>query len=448
MKRYAILLLSLAVLGAAGMVCAHRVVGASAEAVEMYETVLAGDRAAAEGVEVDFPTESTIHLFWDTSLRVGAENVTETDFRFSPDGEIEQWGPEPELSLGVPGQMFGRRIDPAEQMYPIVADVVPRAPADGASSEKVRLRDYFEYMPLHLGWSCSYYTNEYGEERTYADSKQMDSEVERQIRRLFAIPVPEDYYVSVNVEKDADGDLLGWEVDFQERSLTLDYVSASAPKGEWILTQLRGWPGRYSCEGCDKLWYVPAGDAAAEPVCALELEEDELARDLEIDALGRPLLLVTRDGERYIRVVDGLSGGCVQTLTLPELGEGDGISRIYTGDSFVLVKSVKGVFGLYELTESGEYVPRMSGELCAPRVNLKYSDERMVMQWDGRRLVMAAVVFNLKNPGMRQAQGFMLWVYDAEGRDFSALYRNSLSMAEPWGDFGIMSYEARELGLR
>lgn len=114
----------------------------------------------------------------------------------------------------------------------------------------------------------------------------------------------------------------------------------------------------------------------------------------------------------------------------------------------MLVKSVKGVFAMYELTESGEYVRRLSGELCAPGVNLTYGDDRMVMQWDGQRLVMAAVVFNLQNPRMRQAQGFMLWVYDARGRDYCALYRSSLSMAEPWADMGIMSYEARELSLR
>lgn len=451
MKRAVALLLTLTLLGAAGLVYAHRVVSASAEAVEVRETVLYGDRAAAEGVEVFFPTESHVHLFWETGLRVGAENVTETAFRFSPEGEWEHWhwSPDPPLALGVSDNVGGDILKPEHELYALVSDVASRAPSGTASSESVRLRDYYEYMPLYVDWERLFSTGEERVFRLYGSDKHMDSAVERQIRRLCAIPVPEDCYLGVNVEKDADGSLLGWSVCPQwGEALELENVTAPAQRGEWFLARLSGGDGQFSCEGCDRLWYIPAGDAAAEPVCALELESGEQARLLEVDALGRPLLLLSRDGESYIRVVDAEGGGCVQTLAVPELDAEDRISRIYTGENFVLAKSVRGHFEMFELTEGGEYVTRLSGELCPPGEDLTYSDRRIMMRWDGQRLAMAVAVFNLDNSKQRQAQGFMLWVYDAEGRDFAALYTSSLSMAEPFAAIGIMSYEGRELSLR
>ena len=50
MRRALALLLALTLLGAAGLVYAHRAVAATAEAVEMRETVLCGDSSAARGI--------------------------------------------------------------------------------------------------------------------------------------------------------------------------------------------------------------------------------------------------------------------------------------------------------------------------------------------------------------------------------------------------------------
>lgn len=451
MKRAVALLLSLTALGAAGLVYAHRVVSASAEAVEVSETVLYGDRTVAEGVEVHFPMESRMHLFWNTTLRVGAENETETSFRLSVHGDSKghDWRPPQPLGLGVSDNIGGEILpEPEHELYALVSDVASRVSSGTSGGESVRLRDYYEYMPLYVRLEHEYRVSEGRKLTVYGYNEQLDSVLERRIRGLFAIPVPEDYYLNVSVEKGTAGDVLRWSVNPQqeEQVLQLDYATASAEEGRWLAAHLSGGDGQFTCEGTDKLWYIPA-DVANEIICVMELDPGEEVRSLETDALGRILALVCRDGEYYIRVADSGDTGYVQTLSLPNLEPEDWISRVYTGESFVLAKSVKGHFEMFELTEIGEYIPRLSGELCEPRENTVYGDSHIVVRWDGQRLVMAAPVFGSDSSKVRQGTGFMLWVFDDGGGSFCAQYDSSLGMTESLG-YPIEWREGRPITLR
>lgn len=221
--------------------------------------------------------------------------------------------------------------------------------------------------------------------------------------------MPEDYYLDVNVRKNTAGDVVQWSVYPQREGqvLQLDYATASSEQGRWIAAHLSGGEGQFSCGGTGKLWYIPSDDVNG-MICVTELEPGEEVKSIETDASGRALALISRDGEWYIRVADSGDTGCIQTLSLPELGAEDWISWLYTGENFVLAKSLMGHFEMFELEESGEYVPRLSGELYGPRENTVYSERYMVLNWDGRRLVMAAAADDSDISKLRETAGFML----------------------------------------
>ena len=86
---------------------------------------------------------------------------------------------------------------------------------------------------------------------------------------------------------------------------------------------------------------------------------------------------------------------------------------------------------LAEPAESGEYVPRLRGELHEPGGGFVYSMNRMKMCWDGERLVMAAEVYTMNNPHVAEClNGFMLWIYDENGLACCARYDSSLCLTQ------------------
>lgn len=450
MKRAVALLLTLTLLGAAGIVCADRAVGASAEAVEMRETVLSGDRAAAEGVEVFFPEKCDGHLFWNTTLSVGAEDMAaKSDFRFSRKwkhvGRIS-W-PDTVLTLGVSDIIMGESTNEGHELYTLISDVASRAVSGGGEySESVRLRDYYEYMPLYVSVGQIW----------LSDEQRVDEEAfERQLRELFEIPVPEDYYLNVSVERDTGGGLVYWSVyPRDERVMQLDYETESTTQGCWFAAHLSYEGGEAVCAGADKLWFRPAESAsgeyagrAGELIHVMDIAPDEQVQRLETDAVGRLLMLTKKGGAYYLRIIDGADGDGAQMLELTGFGADECVNWLHTGENFVIAESSEDRFTLYELTDGGEYVPCLSGEFPLYDDGYVFSLGEPML-WDGQRLVAVRTVYDPWPNEGQMLHGFMLLVYDETGLALCAVYDSSLCMSRPGDEVqGVESTSGPELSL-
>lgn len=427
MKRAVAFLLALTVFGAAGLVCAHRVVGASAEAVEMYETVLAGDRAAAEGVEVSFGTHCAGRLHWDSSLSIGAENAVTTDFCFTP--YDERTGAD--ISSGSSYVYLSARVNTSGEagtavtgegaLRSVVRDVASRTQPLESRTETVFLGDYFEYFPVYvgvkppLGWDAE--------------------ELARVLEKRFKIPLPEDWQLDVRVTCNAHGGIaeyqtyptLGGEPGLD----CLCAVSAEEEKTLWLAVQTESWDDgsiEYPGAGCLYSW-----DGGGELTRELEFAADERVERMDFDARGRLVMLVSRDGALYLRVY-GTGLECLQETELMTLGEEDGINRLVVGDNFIFAGGWNGRFALAELTESGEYVPRLADEMYEPDMRYVYQDSAVLRLWDGERLVMASALYSGYSVSDRFL-GVIVWVYDETGLAFCARYDCSqcIPETENWG---------------
>ena len=154
MKKAAVLFLALTIIGAAGLAWAHCAVSASAEAVELRETVLSGDRAAAAGVEVQFPTKCMGHMYWDTSLSVGAENTVRTQFRYESAGETrrassDSYGANLKVMVNFGGQ-GASTLSETGGLERAVLETAGRTDPGTQNTELVYLNDYCEFMPMGI----------------------------------------------------------------------------------------------------------------------------------------------------------------------------------------------------------------------------------------------------------------------------------------------------------
>lgn len=422
MKRYAILLLMLTVFGAAGLVCAHRVVGASAEAVEMYETVLAGDRAAAGGVELSLGTEYDGRLHWVSCLSIGAEDTVTTEFRFTAHDESES------SNVGLDGRYvyLSAQVNTSGEadltdaaLRSVVRDAASRTGPLESRTETVYLRDYFEYFPMYVSVKLFF-------------DWDADDELARVLENSFKTPVPEDWQLDVSVTCDASGGIAEYRT---EPTLGgepgLDCRWAVSEDGTvWLAVQTdsRDDGGiEYPGAGCMYSWSV-GGELKRE----LEFAADERVARMDIDARGRLVTLVERDGALYLRVY-GAQMECLQETELMTLDEDNAVNRLAVGENFLFASDWNGRFALAELTDSGEYVPRLFDVMYEPELRYAYQDSVVLRLWDGERLVMASVLYDR---GQRNGVvGVIVWVYDKTGLAFCGRYDSSqcLPGAGNWG---------------
>lgn len=458
MKRYVILLLSLALLGGLGLVCAHRVVGAGAENVEVRETVLSGDRTAAEGVEL-LMHAACGKCSWNTELSIGAENRAETRFHFgsrgsgesvywdyygvmisviaSGSGSVEDaggrvkawWGPD--FSRADLNQ-FG---SPPEPFLDMLLDVAARTGADEERTERLELGDYFDFLPLEVWVDLPEWPD-----GTYALAGQgvkltLDGAVEW-LRDYFKLPVPEGLEVDVTIEKDYAGDIVYW--------------SFSAVDALYMRTF-----GIVDEDACYFYFNEPGGDidCSALPwglgLYRLPLERDGRALVLRLDELeqfvpladgervrgtdifgNRFLLLTQRDGMLYLTSVNPEDMSRAETTAMYGYSGEDAVRTFILDDGSYYVETEQ----RYPLAGPEETERRFA--LAVPErdgYRLRLCGEPYWgyiwgagLLWDGERLIVAKGFSSGTIPEGESEAGVSLWVYGETGLLCALRYDSSL----------------------
>ena len=252
MRKSLLLFVLLAALSAGLLAGACAAVQGRREAVSYRAEILAGDPAAADGVELTWVSTCGYHLFWHSTFPAAAPEEAET--RFSYSGQEPSWITELdedvlELSPGLnfldiapDSPSAGLRALWAElsaQTSPLPGDET-YTEHNGLISIKreIQLADYLTDFPLsvdrlvYTAWAAD---REFG--TSQYDTSINAEELTRRFRAYFPIPVPEGLAMEISMTPDASGQLLSAHfltLDSSLLTLQADCVST----GEGVLFAL------------------------------------------------------------------------------------------------------------------------------------------------------------------------------------------------------------------
>ena len=447
-----LLALSLAVLAEAG-----RWVNSAREQVELRQTVLFGDAAAAEGLTASWRVQSQRRLFWELKADLGGpEPEAEVSFRLAPGMEFSQ-AAETSMYLHYAGYAYSisNNTEAQSDLETAYGDLLLRPALDVAGrtgrgekrTERVALGDYYETMPLQLSLQTEtgyYSSGEAGDDKEF-------------LADLFRAPVPEGAELEITVQK--SGDLVKrvestvveqMEVTDSGTTIRYDleapYLGAFSDRRVYLLLEeadgeVRPHRGRDGAgiyvlpfdEGEEvpmsnrSYWELDRSEAGL--LCPAEDWGEPLALTLSADQ-EKLLLLTWAEGELILHVYDAAGGRLLQRLALP--GTEDGAASwernlpvVYPSEGFLLVGAFNGDFCLLEESDAG-YVPAVSGCLAVQveQDGAVYRTESsclledgMSAVWDGERLAWAAPSWG---------SGFYLAVADREGLAYLGRYTTSM----------------------
>lgn len=259
MRRALALLLVLTLLGAAGLAYAHHAVGASAEAVEMRETVLCGDNTAARGIRAHMPVYSGWHLFWDTELETASDGAPVTAFRYSSLSQSVRHGQKYYglnvnlmTNMGASGsfgpdfdfesEYFGGYEDGYYMAYgDVLRDVASRTAPGQEHTEYVELTDWIDYVPLQFDLDLPgfYYEYDDGEEYIGTNRGSMGL-LGAKLSEYFRLPLTGPRPMEVRVSRNLAGEIVGWQVngvdEYVDEATDSPYMSenaAAVSAGTW-----------------------------------------------------------------------------------------------------------------------------------------------------------------------------------------------------------------------
>lgn len=367
MKKSFVLLITLVVLAAAVLCVGQQQILAEKDQVTIIETILFGDKAVADGVNVNLHNHYESQIFWDTTYVIGEEPKTDTAYAFHQYRQ-SMW---PNIWYGniyfnSDVHFIGwdaEGIVVPEGLEVAVQELMNSIGASESGSKTIRLKDYMDYYNFSISFQTPYKhgdnENRFHYELSSRDLKAELNRVENNnayskesVERLrkewmwlesfqnfFRIPVLENEVYMISMKKDEYGEVIGYgmsntnggmgsgDIDIPEFTDVENYDSFGfntcyfVGDGDVYLTfntysdngnivdtsQIPGGYGIYHFPyDLEKEEIYPE---QLEMVYALDPNLDVI--DLSRDARGENLLLFTsEDPELYMSVID------IETMTL------------------------------------------------------------------------------------------------------------------------------------
>ena len=438
MKKYLYLLAAALLLSVGTLAAGHLRVNGAREKMDIRETVLAGDPAAAAGLSVTCHTRDWDgHLLWDTAFTPGGAEQAETVFRLSGAGEEEpfRWSDSVQLEQTSDSfNMRGRNFNLDDQSNPYylmrpVRDVASRTAAGEARTETVRLADYYESYPIALNTASRKYPN---------SSIDVYSGESAWLGEYFKVKVDETLVRVVAVEKDGAGQVVSISMDIGQK----DTNCGGSLVGRGVITEqgifliaesvdVSGNPdGRLTCRdgpGVHLIRYrEDREDESFESY--VDLFEPRLfyptgdgrALELAVSPDESELLLYTQeDGKLVLTVLDPATGEVLQRLDLLEQAVGNWGISVIEGDGLYLAVTELDRFSLVS-RESGRYEQVLTGTLDMEGEEQSVFGYDPALAWDGERMAVATA-------GRYTDADIRAAVWDESGLCFLGAYRCGLA---------------------
>lgn len=481
MKKSLCLFLALLVLGSVCIVSAHSVINEKRDQVELTESVVYGDPAAAEGLVLDLHVTCNRRLFWDTTRTFEENAKNETDFHFSLVQEHESYkysysGVSVDLGGNIGVSYGGDGVELSDDVLSgdfcgyeeIVKDVVSRAEPGVEYTETVFLSDYMDYYPLNFvidldafavaeddSDGTSYYS--------VLDIQHEFPELHQWLCDYFRIPVDRNYAVTVTVLKNYEGKILdidmmhgdGYWLNIMTGSVITEdacyfALSIEDPDGDPVDAGLI--PGGF---GIYRIPFVyedvnGSGDEIKlADIRGLEnvysLPPGESPRELQLSADGEDILFATGGEHGFkITVLDAETSREKQKL---DITDADWVTMYYY-DGYMAACSNERLI-LIEKTPDGEYRRAIDTDISGDEalkngISWRSSD----MTWDGEKLAIAVSRYEEKEyydsysgetyRWSRETCGCWLSVYDATGLLYSSIIDSSLSTGTEYSNYNDM----------
>lgn len=407
--------------------------------VTVSATTLAGDPAAAAGVQVTSYAEYQNHLFWRQSFPADSPEQGETLCAFSQAAHFAEdhysWGNYFHIELSR--HRISSPFPIEEQLSPSLLTLLKQIQSDQPnvtiSEQRVDLSRYTDHYPLEVSGSFTQFV------RSPLSSGQLTQLVED----YFFFPIPEGTHATVSLEtNEKSGQLCGYDLDLEyDLSLTTqtvmrDYITyfALIPGGNraGLLdpSHIPGGWGVYTLTGTNgedaaisTLYSVPNGGRVVRLFGGPEGDE-------------HLYLLALEENTLFFTQLDPKNGQPVVHLPLfPWTEDQEILSTLWQGDYLALFTG-SGPFAVLAPDGQGGWKVDLTGDLhdqyalnCYPSVDEltgygQYSTTSSLYDYDNHRLIFADSYH--ERDGKRTS--FFLSVYDQDGLAYLGIYRFSLPM--------------------
>lgn len=462
MKKSLALLLVLVLLCVSGVCYAAGELIEDSDEVLIREMAIYGDTAVAEGLDVHTRITCRHHLFWEIDQTAGKGENTDTNFRFSAETDYEDWevwysG----VSLNS-GLDYNYDITETDPLWSAYAELYAQTPNGQHGEMTIKVGDYYDYYPIDIsisvpGYSYDWNNWAYGREDFASEEDWLSyQEVQERFDEFFRIPVLEDDYKIISIEKDETGNVYGWGGGWSGEGDNYSIYAQSAVLEDAVYFTLNNRssnneivdfslvPGGY---GIYKLpctiEYRPVmnlstGDTVQAGTTQIHASELEMVYSLreEQDVIffvsnadrSKLLLFTDADGLLELTVIDSATMETLQVIEIVDGGEADHMWTVFPYDDFIALELSNGRLVLIELTEDGDYEKKFIVNMYPGEETLYYlyKAEADAMDWDGEKLAVAG----FKTPGSldnRYVCDYYIAVYDETGLLYYGEYDSSLS---------------------
>ena len=476
MRKSLVIFLALVLLCGCGVLLAARAVSAPREEITFQEHIFSGDPSAADDLTVQLKAGMQHKANWESTVQFSAQDYrTETSFRFLPAGQAEQ----PEMSYrGVEINFYHDAATTGSDdvfgfstAYQSLLDTL--SPGE-SGSRTIRFADYYDEYPFefYIDLPGVRYGTLVGWEDASEDSDWPGERAQAALGRFFRIPVLQDEYVELGIDKNMDGSGSGRSISSVREGnrfwMNTESVITDDACFFWFgnrtdndqLVDTSRIPGGY---GVYMLPYGPL-DPDAEASAFYGGNENEVYTDrltcffpvdpeTRIEHLGltpdktRLLLHTVENNMYYVTLIDCKTGAALQKLAISDFDPKDNYVNITETADFVCIQQTQGRIcvltqnadGLYQLVLRSDYSP---DDLYSPvyatvramafdgkRLAIVNNDETVLANDDNRtKSYLAGTTEALITPDGTYVDncGFILTVFDETGLAYSGGYVSSL----------------------
>ncbi|MDO4482041.1 MAG: hypothetical protein Q4C14_04855 [Bacillota bacterium] len=412
MKKCLVIMLCILIVCTSGIIWAHASVNSERDNVTLNETVLWGDKSEAENLSVTTHVTQSGHLFWDTTLKTGKENLVKTDFRFS----------QKKVNL-FSNYDYGVSVDAASgcgyMSDEIYYDMLPEAAQFAADrtqngethSETVNLKDFYEYFPLRIVLDFKGFTY-YSDDIFFTGESETD-EIKDAFLDYFKLPIEKDFLYDVTIQKDAEGVIVSYEGNPDEdQGFWLTTLSAVANDACYFTFDLsssqdistdciKGGYGIYrlpfSETGEQQKYFgtVPGSISvdAKNLSTVYQLEKNIVIIDFKFSEKHNELILTTiEDGFYCVTVLDASTGKELNKIKImEESSESEGLYSTFYYDDFMVIKDLDNRFSVIEIESGGKLVSALTtAPFKADLSNILNSSSGFA--WNGEKLAFASYI--------------------------------------------------------
>lgn len=433
--------------------------------VTFHESVLYGDRSAADGLNIKLHTYQSSQLFWDTTCKFDNEVAVDTEYNFYPMNHHIDF---PESSYGI-SFMCNNDYAPAYAAYSDSNIHQPGISAayqelfhslkPGEEKEKtIFLKDYMDYYEFDISFAFPNCTNHGNtSELLYSDPGAIKADPTlialNDVKEYFKIPVLDTETHLISVEKHKSGALtsLGGGTSESERfdmeswSVSTDstcYFTFNPRSTEGNLVDLSELPEGF---GIFALPYTRVSDDVKFDFSTVKtdrismvytLDPNAKIYSLDIDESKTKLFLYTKEeGQLWMTVIDIATMSTLQKFSLIETTQ-DSWPSIYNYSCFIAVfDSYKEQITVFALNEKQEYEFQFTCDF-QPAENMEYYWYPAELAYDGERLATTGTLRNYSF-GNKDYCDFYIMIYDKDGLQYLGRFDNSLDsgLDNDWYDY-------------